>query len=71
MIAVWSPRSARCRSMQFSDTLRAPSSNQRMWKSSLLKETSLTRVNGVRQESRSPIRRQKASGAVAASSQRR
>jgi len=50
--------------MQFSETFSSPSPYQRMRKSSTSKLTSRTSVNGLRQVSRSPTVRQKASGAL-------
>ena len=48
--------------MQLAETFRTPSSNQRMRKSSLLKETSLIRVGGVIQSRRLACSAQKTSG---------
>ncbi len=52
--------------MQLTETLRIPSSNQRMRKSSLLKLTSLIRVGKAVHSSRSATPRQNPSGSVSA-----
>src|SRR5271154_1236376 len=62
MIAVWSPRLARCRSMQFQATLSTPSSNHLIEMSPGAKETFSTLVKGLIQSTRLACSAQKPLG---------
>src|SRR4051812_9379764 len=64
MIAVWSPRVARCRSMQFQATLSTPSSNHLIEILPGVKEAFSTLWNGLIQPIRLPCSAQKALGSA-------
>src|SRR5215212_8836151 len=64
MIAVWSPRFSRWRSMQFQATLRTPSSNHLIEILPGAKETFSTLWNGLIQPMRLPCSAQKALGSA-------
>ena len=55
MIAVWSARFAKCRSMQLAQTFRTPSSYHRMCRFFASYETSLTFEYGLIHSSRVPV----------------
>src|SRR5437763_6788208 len=64
MIAVWSPRFARCRSMQFQATLRTPSSNHLIEMLPGANETFSTLLKGFIQPMRLPCSAQKPLGSA-------
>src|SRR6266849_10990208 len=64
MMAVWSPRLSRCRSMQFQATLRTPSSNHLIETLPGAKDAFSTLVNGLIQPMRLPCSAQKPLGSL-------
>src|SRR5882724_5637323 len=64
MMAVWSPRLARCRSMQFQATLRTPSSNHLIEMLPGAKEAFSTLVKGLIQPTRLACSAQKPLGSL-------
>src|SRR3984885_10353810 len=64
MIAVWSPRLSRCRSMQFQATLRTPSSNHLIEILPGAKDAFSTLVNGLIQPMRLACSLQKPLGSL-------